>query len=308
MQHLPVYLSIILLAAGLLNDIRWRTQYQPPRQRREFQPSNCQLVASAREEVEVVMFVPSPVPWEDRRALVTRQFLREGWNRSQIVLIYVFGTRTGERLEYEIDTSGVKRVPGVDYLFTACRDQGDQEDNPNGTSATTCKVYQACVHIAKAFNAQYVWRGADDTYVNLQLFYNDMMAFLPRSRLYMGFTRRADTVQNDILLSRHPKLQKLFGLYQYGEYQSGSGYLLSGDVAEFIGTVSIPPHQTWCEDVMVGMWLNPFQIQKIHVPDLPGYTIGGFNDGVDPTKKIVHFHYMQKEMWDRIDDSGVMHF
>lgn len=59
---------------------------------------------------------------------------------------------------------------------------------------------------------------------------------------------------------------------------------------------------------MVSFWLNPFQIQKIHVPDMPGYTIGGFNDGMDPTKKIVHVHYMKDQWWNQIDENGVIHF
>ena len=311
MHAFPVYFSLFLLVFGMWRDLQWRFELQGVRTR-HITPKPCPVhmpcEAPAREEVDVVMFVPSPIPWEDRRALVTRQFLRERWNRSQVVLLYVLGTRTGARLETDLDTGSVHRAPGVDYLFSGCRDHGDEFGNANGTSGTTCKVYEACVHIAKTFKTKYVWRGADDTYVNLKLFVYDMMAFLPRTRLHMGFYRRADDVQQDLLLSRTPAVQRMLSLYQYGGYFSGSGYLFSGDVAEFIGTLRIPPHQLWCEDLIVSFWLNPFQIQKIHVPDLPGYTIGGFNDGMDPTKKIVHVHYMKPPWWDQIDDNGVIHF
>ena len=308
-MHVPsVYFSLFMIMFTICNDIRWRTEMESMHvlQNAEKPVVRCN-VPPPRESVDVGMFVPSPIPWEDRRALVTRQFLREGWNRSQVVLIYVLGTRAGERLETGLDTSGVKRVPGVEYLFTGCRDMGDEPDNPNGTSATTCKVYEACVHIAKTFNARYVWRGADDTYVNLKLFVHDMMGFLPRKRLYMGFFRKAAEIQPDLLLSRWPKLQELFSLYQWPGYMSGSGYLLSGDVAEFIGTLKIPPKQTWCEDIMVSFWITPFQITKLHVPDIPGYTIGSAVDGLDTAKKVVHVHYMERDWWDRIDDDGVIH-
>ena len=310
-----MYIGCCLFSLAVLDDFRWRFLQNMDSAKRAplCHPPTPALYCHPptrrpREDVQVVMFVPTPVQWGARRAFVTRQFLREGWNRSQAVLLYVLGTRTGDRLEYAIDTSGVQRAPGVDYLFSGCRDFGDERQNPNGTSSTTCKVYEACAHIARRFRADYVWRGADDTYVNLQLFFREMMAFLPRSRLYMGGLRRADTVVEDLQLSRSPALQRLFGLLQYGEYMAGLGYVLSGDVAEFIGTFRIPPHQTWCEDVMVGMWLNPFQITKIHVPDIPGYTIGGFNDELDPTKKVLGVHYMKPEWWDLIDKNGDIHF
>ena len=63
--------------------------------------------------------------------------------KKQAVLIFVLGTKTGERLESDIDTSSVRRLDGARYIFTPCRDMGDEWDNPNGTSATTCKVYEA---------------------------------------------------------------------------------------------------------------------------------------------------------------------
>ena len=80
---------------------------------------------------------------QDRRGFVHRQFVREGWRADQAVLIFVLGTKTGERLESDIDTSSVRRLDGARYIFTPCRDMGDEWDNPNGTSATTCKVYEA---------------------------------------------------------------------------------------------------------------------------------------------------------------------
>jgi hypothetical protein len=228
---------------------------------------------------------------------VLRQFLREGWNSSQAVLIFVFGTRTGERLETELDTSTAEILPGAEYIFTGCRDFGDEPDNPNGTSSTTCKVYEACVHISQHYKARYVWRGADDTYVNLKLFFK-MMPLLPVDRLYMGFFRPATELFDDLLLSRQPRLEALFSIYQFGGYMVGSGYVLSSDVVEFIGTLEIPPHLTWCDDVMVAMWLNPFRITKLQVSDLPGYSNG-------PPLTI---HYMRREWWHAIDEEGTPHF
>ena len=43
-------------------------------------------------------------------------------------------------------------------------------------------------HIAARYRAKYVWRGADDTYVNLKLFFS-LMPDLQPTRLYMGYLR-----------------------------------------------------------------------------------------------------------------------
>ena len=55
-----------------------------------------ECVDHSRKEVDVVMFVPSPMHWGDRRKPVMRQFLREKWKDEQVILIFVFGTKTGE--------------------------------------------------------------------------------------------------------------------------------------------------------------------------------------------------------------------
>lgn len=253
-------------------------------------------VATRNHETEVVMFVPSTIEWAQRRRFIVNQFVKEGWTEKQVVLIFVFGTRTGKRLEYALDTSRAEMLPGAKYLFTSCRDAGDEFNNPNGTSATTCKVYEACVHIAQHYTAKYVWRADSDAYMNLKLLFK-IMPQLPKSRLYLGRYRDASVnikTNQELHLSNQPSLHTMFGLYQFGGYMYGEGYVFSYDVAEFIGTFSIPPHQTWCEDVMVGMWLNPFRITKMEFSSLP----------VSHSDPPLLVHYMKDAWWDHIDDDG----
>jgi hypothetical protein len=255
--------------------------------------TRCAKSTQGRATVDVVMFVPSPIQWESRRRPVLQQFLRENWSSSQAQLIFVFGTKTGERLEKDLDTSVVQQHPGAKYLFTECRDFGDERNNPNGTSSTTCKVYEACVYIAQRYDAKYVWRGSDDSYINLKLFFR-LIPTLPKERLYMGYLREAQEPMRDLLLETQPKLAELFNLHQFGGYMGGAGYVLSGDVVDFIGTLQIPPHLTWCEDVMVGMWLNPFRITKLQIPDIPNFA------SLPP----LLVHYMHTEWWFAIPEDG----
>lgn len=256
-----------------------------------------------RKKTDVVMFVPTPIPWEERRGFVYRQFMREKWQDSQVVLIFVLGTRTGPTLKEELDTSGVQQLPGATYIFTPCRDFGDEFDNENGTSATTCKVYEACKYIAKHYESRFVWRGADDTYVNLKLFIHTIMPTLQVTRLYMGNKRHFDGGAKDLLLERQPRLQRLFGLHQFGHYMHGMGFVFSSDVAEFIGTLQIPPRQTWIEDIMVGMWLNPFEIDWVDVNTATPYVMQNIQV-IDTSRQVLAVHYMANQDWARIGDDG----
>jgi hypothetical protein len=130
-----------------------------------------------KTRTHTVVMMPSPMHSGGRRKLVNQQFLRGGWNRSQVVFIYVVGTRTGKSLEEEIPVTYAMRREvlkyrkTVQYLFTQCRDYGDEFNNPNGTSSTTCKVYEGFKYISSTYESQYVWRGADDSYLNLQMWF-----------------------------------------------------------------------------------------------------------------------------------------
>jgi hypothetical protein len=102
------------------------------------------------------------------------------------------------------------------------------------------------------------------------------------------------------MLDKQPELQKLFGLYQFGQYMSGMGFLFSYDVADFVASLKIPPHLTWCEDLMVGMWLLPFQISFMNYP--------GFHEQSESqaelNKDYLLIHRMTPEQWQRIGDNG----
>lgn len=254
-------------------------------------------------ETDVVMFVPSPVQWEERRGAVYTQFKREGWTLDKVALLFIIGNVTGVGLQDAVNISGIIKYPSALNVIVQCRDYGDEFDNPDDTSGTTCKVYEALKYIAANYNAKYVWRGADDSYVNLCYFFSSVMPTIPATRLFLGRLRKTDTIQEDLLLSRQPNLQKLFGIYQYGQYMHGMGFLLSFDVADFVASLKIPPHLTWCEDVMVGMWLLPFQITFMDYP--------GFHEPLEfgqagLGKQYLLIHRMTPEQWKRIGSDGTL--
>jgi hypothetical protein len=183
-------------------------------------------------------------------------------------LIFVLGTREGELLEFEIpeitsmhhEIAIQTQLPHIKYLLTECRDMGDEPRNANGTSSTTCKVYEALRHITTVYQKtppQFVWRGADDAYLDLGVFRKYVLPALQTCRLFAGRVRVpiAGDDRDLELSAEHPELYSLYGIEKFGKYLVGMSFYMSWDVALFIGQSSIPPRQTWCEDIMVSHWL-----------------------------------------------------
>jgi hypothetical protein len=200
--------------------------------------SNSVTQAPPKYKTDVVMFIPTPVQWAHRRAAVHAQFAKEGWTDEQVVLLFVVG-------EWDAEVSKVEQYAHARYVAVPCHDEGDRFDEPDDKSATTCKVYNALKHVASHYEAKYVWRGADDSYVNLPFFFK-MAHTLPSQRLFYGRLRRAPGISEDLQLARQPRLQEVFGMYQFGQYMYGMGFLFSYDVVDFVGSLKIPPHLTWC--------------------------------------------------------------
>jgi hypothetical protein len=295
---LAMVMNMLVLFGNLIT-IRQLTQYDI------HQPCSfpLPLLEETREKYEVVVFIPTPIDNEDRRRHVHAQFVKDRAVLQGRVgpLLFVYGTKTGPGNSETITpafTDRVARYKDAENIEVPCRDYGDEPNNPDDTSGTTCKVYEALKYISRRFEAAFVWRGADDSYLNLRLFFSDVMNTLPQKRLYYGRLRRSVERIEDLQVAHHPRLQALFGIAQWGQYMSGMGYMVSGDVADFIAELTIPPHLTWCEDLMVGMWLNPFQIKFVHGGEL-------FHEQgerpAEPGRDYVLIHRMTPEQWERID-------
>jgi hypothetical protein len=135
----------------------------------------------------------------------------------------------------------------------------------------------------------------------MKYFYNTVMDILPKTRLFYGRLRESNTYQWDLQLSAQPELMKVFGMIQFGQYMSGAGWLLSFDVADLIASFKIPPHVTWYDDVMVGMWLIPFQIKFVHGGPL---FLDLANEKLQSNVDYLIVHRVFGETWKRIDDNG----
>lgn len=275
------------------------------------------LIQSSRPaivRVHTVVMIPSPMSWHKRRHQVNEQFLRGGWGSQSVAMLYVLGTKGGKQLEKELEIDQTMREEislyrgKVEYFFSDCRDMGDERNNPNGTSATTCKVYMGLKRVYALYTAEYVWRGADDAYLNLHMWFR-IVPLLPKGNIYFGSMRRAGGF--DLNLRRQPDLQNqtFHSLTQFGPYMVGMGFMLSWSVVEFLAESKIPPKLMWCEDVMVGMWLLPYQIEWIDSNQM-GFSM---QNRADRIRTIAHgerdvllLHYMKDKDWVNIDENGTI--
>ena len=269
------------------------------------------LAQEYSKKTDIVIYIPSPAQWEARRRQVMRKMRPELGGAH---VWFIVGTLDGPRLERQAQGLAAVRKeaaeepsPLVRYRFVPCRDFGDEPDNPNGTSSTTCKTYEALKFIAAHYASdppRFVWRGADDAYLDLGVFRARIAPRLQTCRLFFGRVRFPTPLdsQDLELYPRQPKLYALFGISKFGKYVAGMGFLMSWDVVQFVGQSPIPPRLTWCEDVMVGQWLLFYDIDFVDFRSVNPRV--GMVNGDEPPEHfpaILLAHRLSKAQWTALE-------
>ena len=221
---------------------------------------------------------------------------------------FIIGTLDGPRLERRVQGLAAVRKeaaaepsPLVRYRFVPCRDYGDEPNNANGTSSTTCKVYEALKFIATHYAAnppRFVWRGADDAYLDLGVFRAQVAPRLQTCRLMFGrirFPTPLDSTDLELMPSQ-PNLYALYGLRKFGKYMIGMSFCMSWDVVQFIGLSPIPPRLSWCEDVMVGQWLLYYDVDFVNFQSV-NPLVGMVNGDEPPYPTTLVAHRLSKAQW-----------
>jgi hypothetical protein len=269
---------------------------------------------------EVVVMTPSPMHWRHRRDPINKAYNKQQWPFHQVQFLYIMGDRGGTQLELQLNTTNLnheiddyKYIQNLRYWVSTCRDFGDEESNSNGTSSTTCKIYQGLRYITQTYtNYKYVWRGSDDSYINLYFFFSTVAPELDRNSnpaIYMGHIRKNIHYDQDLnIQDGKPHLREVWHKSDFGDYMFGMGYMLSAPVVELVGNWEVEPLQTWCEDVVIGAWMRPFQIDWIHAPER-GWIMddkGKYN--AKNCRQQLLIHYTKPEFWEKIDQKGNMEF
>jgi hypothetical protein len=178
-------------------------------------------------------------------------------------------------------------VPGVDgIVFGAFF--------PTTGSSTTCKVQRAARFAVQAFDFRYLAIVGSDSFFRWPYFLEHWAPQLPTEGLVFGrFHTQAV----------FPHLYGVFGHGDYLRYPTGMGYVLSRDVAAYLGA-SFPagPRLVTAgpEDAAVGLALSPLELNRVH-SDFFDNAQNGCHEG------SVLVHYVTDELVDKIDATGLMH-
>ena len=197
----------------------------------------------------VVLILSAPDHQEHRE--VIRQTWLSGPFQEDVKVYFSFGTKsllpeTVAALEYENSING-------DILFM-----------PNVIDAYSNlaeKVLQSFVWLNANIKFDFVFKGDDDTFVRMEKLIDELKN-KPEKRVYWGF------------FDGRAKVKK-FGKWaepdwvlcdNYLPYARGGGYVLSEDMIEYIARNSHQLKLFNSEDVSVGAWLAPIEVDRIHDP------------------------------------------
>jgi hypothetical protein len=317
-QHFILYnahwvgisIGLFMFSAVMYNEYRIRshTLYQ-------VKPQKIDKIST-----EVVVMMPSPVHWRNRRDPINKIYDQQQWPAHKVQFFYVLGSRENSDPNSLVNMSTLydemedyKYFQNLRYYVSDCIDFKDDENNPKGVSGTSCKVFRGLQYVSNTYrNYKYVWRGADDAYINLQTFFFKVMPTLdknPNPAIYMGKLFR-NTEYNYLLNIGlyKPYLRDSWHVSDFGDYMFGMGFLLSQPVVDMIAKWNIEPWQTWCEDVVVGEWLRPFQIDWIHAKDRGWMMDHRWAFDATNCQKQLLVHYPEKGDWEDIDALGNMQF
>ncbi|XP_067938770.1 beta-1,3-galactosyltransferase 6-like isoform X2 [Watersipora subatra] len=123
----------------------------------------------------------------------------------------------------------------------------------------TEKLVGSLTIVSKRYNFTYVMKCDDDTFIDSSKLIQELSS-LPARGLYWGYFTGAARVKKS-----GPWAEPNFSLCdRYLPYARGGGYVLSWDVVDFIIKNSHILQIYNSEDVTIGVWLAPLNIQRIH--------------------------------------------
>lgn len=134
------------------------------------------------------------------------------------------------------------------------------------------KVFAMYMWTAKVFfpgEVTHILKTDDDSYVRLHELF-DQLVPLPTQRLYWGFFHPAPVKTTGRFENKAFALDT--GLINYPYYSDGSGYVVSKDVADFLGQSPIPFRTYWTmEDCAVGFILSSLNLYRVQDPRFGKY-------------------------------------
>ena len=127
-------------------------------------------------------------------------------------------------------------------------------------SNLTRKVLQSFVALDKCCNFSYLLKCDDDTFVNMEAILSELKQRSSNQKYYWGYYNKKAKVRK---VGKWEE-KKWFLCKTYLPYAEGGGYILSHDLIRRITASSVDLTLYNNEDVSIGTWLSPFEIERHH--------------------------------------------
>ena len=233
----------------------------------------------------VVLILCSPKAFNQRNAIRTTWLADVP---SQILPYFVIGT--GSLTTQEIST--------LEYEHSRYNDLLLLEDFVDSYYALTGKVMEAFSWIDRHVAYEFVFKGDDDTFARIDLIAQELSS-MPSDRLYWGFFDGRAHVKRS---GKWEEKKWIIG-DRYAPHARGGGYVLSADLVHYIVKNSKYLQKFNSEDISVGAWLSPLDIERRHDPrfDTEYQSRGCHNDYIVTHKQSVN---AMKEKSANLQSSG----
>ena len=267
----------------------------------------------------IIVVVPTPRAWADRRALLRAQF-----HRSQRLL----PPGTSATLLFVLGGApplGAQGHPDEHYAPQCLDiDTNGGWDYSTEHSSTTCKVLAGVAAAAERWSFLYLARVGDDAYFRVDAFLRRVAPWhaLRGENLALGrWLPAGSTGEKAAVWMGGPPGYELRG---HGPYLGGMGYVLSANV-----TLALAQTQALTglldgapEDLLTGSWLQPMSHARFARVDSPCFHNAATPQPADKaffastrsrhwgaaacTPSTLLVHYMTPELWQSIDEDGLL--
>lgn len=202
-----------------------------------------------KEHAFLVVLITSAKNYKDRRDAIRESWLRLHGDRR---LKYYFALGSLEMDESDLSALEKEKSEHNDMIiFPQVKDT---------YSGLTHKLLASLKWIANKHSFSYLLKVDDDSFVHLDVLYDELAHRKETSKLYWGYFVGASHIQK----SGQWAESNWFLCDRYLPYAVGGGYVLSSDLVDYITSNAHLLQLYMSEDVSVGTWLSPLKIQRVH--------------------------------------------
>jgi galactosylxylosylprotein 3-beta-galactosyltransferase len=231
-------------------------EYNPPSVTLKSPLINCSregvILQAKKKDVFLLVLILSSIANRERRDVIRQTWMdRHQMLSPNVVIKFTMGT--DGLSEQEVNSLKMENNQFNDLLLL--------EDLQDSYHNLTLKVLRSFITINEMYTAvSYVFKGDDDTYVLLDKVHQELANRQNKQSLYWGFFNGRAKVK------KKGKWKEtgwfLSGFYL--PYALGGGYVISGDLLQYIARNADGLQLYNSEDVSVGVWLSGFKAERRH--------------------------------------------